>query len=144
MQIDTDNYGSITAVVLTVVSGVALWLRQERVANSKDTETIAASNASTIRHDGQAEEIVALRQEVSELRKAFVAQAAVVAQQQQQIAVLQASHLGVSTHFDNLLLCDTCQAANKKLLVALEKAIEKSIESYVQEAKELNTSHNQS
>lgn len=139
MQINTDIYGSVTAVILTVVSGVALWLRQERVSNSKDTEIIAATNTSTIRHEGQAEELIALRQEVSELRKAFVAQAAIVAQQQQQIAVLQASHLGVSTHFGNLLLCDSCQAANKKLLVALEKAIEKSIESYVQEARELNT-----
>lgn len=138
MQIDTDNYGSITAIILTVVSGIAIWVRQERVARSKDTETIAASNASTVRHDGQADEILALRQEVSELRKAFVAQAAIVAQQQQQISVLQASQLGVSTHFGNLLLCDSCQEANKKLLVALEKAIEKSIENYVEEARELN------
>lgn len=141
MQIDTGNYGSVTAVLLAVVSGLGIWLRQERVAGSKARETIAASDASTAKHEGQAEEIIALRQEVSELRKAFVAQAALVAQQQQQIAILQAAHLGVSTHFDNLLLCDTCQAANKKLLAALQKAIEKSIESYIQESKELNTPH---
>lgn len=139
MQIDTENYGSITAIILSAIGGLGWWLRRERVESSKAQESISASNASSVKYDGQAEEIIALRQEVGELRKAFVAQAALVAQQQQQISVLQASQLGVSTHFDNLLLCDTCRSNNKKLLAALEKAIEKSIETYVQETKELHT-----
>ena len=134
MQIDTDNYGTITAAILSVIGGMGWWLRREKVEDSKAKEIISESNASSVKFNGQAEEIVALRQEIGELRKAFVAQAAVVAQQQQQISVLQAAHLGVSTHFDNLLLCDTCQINNKKLLTALEKAIEKSIEMYTQES----------
>lgn len=136
MQIDTDNYGTIAAAILSAIGGMGWWLRREKVENSKAKEYISESNASTVKYDGQAEEIMALRQEISELRKAFVAQAATVAQQQQQISVLQAAHLGVSTHFDNLLLCDTCQINNKKLLAALEKAIEKSVETYVQESKD--------
>lgn len=139
MQIDTDNYGTIAAAVLSAIGGMGLWFRRERVENSKAKELISESTASSVKYDGQAEELITLRQEVSELRKAFVAQAAIVAQQQQQIAVLQAAHLGVSTHFDNLLLCDTCQINNRKLLSALEKAIEKSIETYVQEAKHFDT-----
>lgn len=135
MQIDTDNYGTITASFLSVIGGMVWWLRKERVQDSIAKEVISEANASTVKYDGQAEEIMALRQEIGELRKAFVGQAALIAQQQQQISVLQAAHLGVSTHFDNLLLCDTCQINNKKLLAALEKAIEKSIETYVQEAK---------
>lgn len=142
MQVDTENYGSITAIILSVLGGATWWLRREKVENSKAQEAVSASNASSVKYDGQAEEIIALRQEVGELRKAFVGQAAIIAQQQQQIAVLQASQLGVSTHFDNLLLCETCQANNKKLLAALEKAIDKSIETYVNEVKKAHPLEN--
>lgn len=139
MQIDTDNYGTITAAILSVIGGMGWWVRRERVENSKAKESISMSNANSVKFDGQAEELIALRQEVGELRKAFVAQAATVAQQQQQIAVLQAAHLGVSTHFENLLLCDTCQINNKKLLIALEKAIGRSLEEFIHDVSNTHT-----
>lgn len=116
MSMDYTAIGTAVGGATAIIGGLVMWLRNNKLADSKAGVAIAADYADRTVYHGQAEEIKALRDRVTALDQAFVAQSA-------RIAVLEAAHLGATSHLDNIVLCETCKTNNKTMLQALEKSL---------------------
>ena len=124
MDFDIDTSTKVIVGIVTAIAAAAMHLRSERVKNAGANANVANLNLETATHNGQSEEIISLRERLNKLDQAFVAQAAELYKQASRISTLEATHLGVSTHVSNLMLCDACTTNNAKILTALTKALE--------------------
>ena len=124
MGIDIDNSIKIITGIVAAAASIAMYLRSERVKNADADADVANYNLETTTHNGQAEEIISLRDRLNNLDSAFVAQAAALHEQASRISILEATHLGVSMHVGNLMLCEQCTINNAKVLAALNKALD--------------------
>lgn len=113
-MVDYTAIGVGAGAVASVATGIVLWFRQNKVADARAGADIAANYADKVTYHGQAEEIVALRERVSQLDRAFVAISA-------RLAILEASMTAADSHFHNLILCDMCKENNSRLIDALDK-----------------------
>lgn len=122
-MLDSGSIGSIMAAAVSLTGGAVLWLRQNKIANSRANLEVAANFADTAVHRGQAEELKALRERVTSLDTAFVHTAS-------RLAVLEAAHIGANAHFENLDLCEPCQENNAAILAAMARAFAQSTRGY--------------
>lgn len=117
----TGVVGGIVALATTF----GWWLRRERVEAAKANNSVAASNAQTNTYEGQAQEIAAVRERLSAMETAYVAQSVQMTELMKKISSLEAILIGVSAHHDNLILCDVCLAKNDRVLKALNQSLNK-------------------
>lgn len=115
--------GGIVGGLAALVTTIGWWLRRERVESSKADNVVAANNASTNTYEAQSKELASLRERLSQIESAYVAQAAQMGILMRRISELEARLVGISAHYDNLILCDVCLATNTKVLDALDKKL---------------------
>lgn len=124
MDLDIDTSTKILIGLATAIAATATYFRSEKVKNAAATADVADLNLKTVIDNGQAEEIVSLRERLNSLDNLLSVQSSALAHTMSRISALEAAHLGVSMHVDNLLLCETCTSNNEKVLVALHKALD--------------------
>lgn len=112
-MVDYTLIGAGAAAVTSLATGAVLWFRQNKIADARAGADIAANYADKVTYNGQADEIVSLRERVTQLDRAFVALSA-------RLALLEASMTAADSHFHNLILCDKCKAGNEVLISALD------------------------
>lgn len=115
--------GGIVGGLVALVTTFGWWLRRERVESSKANNVVAANNASTDTYEAQSREMASLRERLSQIESAYVAQAAQMGVLMRRISELEAQLVGISAHYDNLILCDVCLTTNNRVLEALDKRL---------------------
>lgn len=125
---DWLNGGGILGGIVALLTSIGWWMRRERVESAKADEKVAMSRASENKHDGQADEIEALRKRIEALDHSQVEQAVLINEQKGQIAKVEAKIIGLSMHFANLLLCDECKEKNRRVIEAIERLLEAHVQ----------------
>lgn len=124
MDFDIDNSTKLIIGLITAIAGAATYLRSEKIKNAGAKADVAELNLATTVTNGHTEEIIALRDRLNILDSSLAIQTAALAHTMSRISILEASHLGVSMHVDNLMLCELCTSNNEKVLAALHKALD--------------------
>ena len=128
MQIDVTEAGAWLAAIVPALAGFGIYLRRERVANASAHAVITERRAESAVHGSHTGEIENLRKRITALDTAFVEQAATLSAQAKRISALEATHIGVGSHLDNLILCEFCTATNASLMEAIKRAMAKASE----------------
>lgn len=124
-----EGAGTIIGGIVTMVTGAIFWARNNKTADTKARADRAANYADEAAHQGQATEIRELRQRVSALDAAFVAQSA-------RLALLEAIAIGTGIHMENLVLCPMCTKKNKDILEAMAASLAKAKKEHEEHEKE--------
>lgn len=130
-----DGNEGVIATVLTIVAGLAAWVRGERIRNSKADSIISGESVDKAIHDGHKDEFKRLQEAVAKLMPLS-----------QEVEMLKAKLAGIWVYCEMLLLCEECSQANgriiKKMQEALDpvvKATEPSSRDFAETAKEFLT-----
>lgn len=124
MDFDIDTSTKIIIGIVTAIAGAATYFRAEKLKNASIEADVADLNLRRTTDKGRADEIVTLRDRINSLDTMLNIQSAALSHTMSRISALEASHIGVSMHLDNLLLCNVCTKDNEKILTALHKALE--------------------
>lgn len=122
-SLDFISGGGIVGGIVAAATTFGWWLRRERVEASRASNSIAANNAQTGTYEAQAAEIASVRERLSKMEEAYVAQSVQVGLLLKKITELEARLVGVSAHHDNLILCEVCVVKNDRVLTALNKVL---------------------
>lgn len=108
----------VGVAVMTIIAGVAAWVRGERLRNSKADRIISEDAADRTITNGHNEEFRRLQDAVAKLMPLS-----------QEVEMLKAKLAGIWVYCEMLLLCESCSHNNEKIIQKMQEALDPVVKS---------------
>ena len=120
MQIDMESLGYAIGTVVGGLGTFGIWQRNNRVSNARASESVAAANAGIVKHEGQGEELKAVRERMDTIEAKYDLQKNAYDKLREELSEMKAMLFAFAVNVDNLDLCVMCKGGNKHLLDAIQ------------------------
>jgi hypothetical protein len=118
-----ETGGTIIAGIAVIATSIGWWMRRERVESAKAHKSVTADNIQSNTYEEQAKEIKAVRERLSTMEAAYVAQSVQITELLKKLSEMEARMVGITAHHENLILCELCTVKNYRVLEALNKTL---------------------